>query len=221
VRLFELGAAYFKTSGGYSEVGRISGLVYGDAKPEQWAQPAREVDFFDVKAEVDLLTHGRAQYVPAEHPALHPGQSAQVMLDNIAIGWLGTLHPKWQQKYQLPRNTVLFELDTLPLLKRTLPRYTEVPKFPPARRDIAVIVDEKISAQALLNTMLDAKIAVVNDIALFDVYRGKGIPETKKSLAFLVLMQDTQKTLTDSEADAVMAKLLDLLEQQHNAELRK
>jgi phenylalanyl-tRNA synthetase beta chain len=221
VRLFELGMAYFKTGEGYNEVVRISGLAYGDAKPEQWAQPEREVDFFDVKAEVDLLTNGRAQYIPAEHPALHPGQSAQVMLDNTAIGWLGTLHPKWQQQYQLPRNTVLFELDALPLLARKLPCYTEVPKFPPVRRDLAVVVDEKISTQALLNTMLDAKIAVINEIALFDVYRGKGIPETKKSLAFLVLMQDTQKTLTDSEADAVMAKLLGLLEQQHNVELRK
>ncbi len=221
VRLFEIGAAYFKTGDCYNEAVRISGLAYGDAAPEQWAQPGREVDFFDVKAEIDLLTNGRAQYVPAQHPALHPGQSAQVMLDGKAIGWLGTLHPKWQQQHQLPRNTMLFELDAGSLLQRALPQYTEVPKFPPVRRDLAVVVDEKLPVQALLNTMLDAKIPVINDIALFDVYRGKGVPENKKSLAFLVLMQDTQKTLTDTEADAAMAKLLDLLERQHDAELRK
>jgi phenylalanyl-tRNA synthetase beta chain len=221
VRLFEIGAAYFKTGDCYNEAVRISGLAYGDAIPEQWAQPAREVDFFDVKAEVDLLTNGRAQYVPAQHPALHPGQSAQVMLDGKAIGWLGALHPKWQQQYQLPRNTVLFELDAGSLLQRALPQYAEVPKFPPVRRDLAVVVDEKLPVQSLLDTMLEAKIPVINEIALFDVYRGKGVPENKKSLAFLVLMQDTQKTLTDAEADAAMAKLLNLLERQHGAELRK
>lgn len=221
VRLFEIGATYFKTGDCYNEAVRISGLAYGDASPEQWAQPAREVDFFDVKAEVELLTDGRAQYSPVQHPALHPGQSAQVVLDGKAIGWLGTLHPRWQQQYQLPHNTVLFELDACSLLQRTLPQYDEVPKFPPVRRDIAVVVDEKLQVQSLLNTMLEAKIPVINDIALFDVYRGKGVPENKKSLAFLVLMQDTQKTLTDTEADSAMAKLLDLLERQHDAELRK
>ena len=220
VRLFEIGAAYSRSADGYSETTRISGLAYGDAAPEQWAQAAREVDFFDVKAEVDLLTNGRAQFTVGSHPALHPGQSAQVTLDGKAIGWLGKLHPKWQQHYQLPRGTILFELDAEPLLKRTLPQYVEVPKFPPVRRDLAVIVDEKVSVQAILDTMLGAKIPLVNEVALFDVYRGKGIAENKKSLAFLVLMQDTQKTLTDQEADQAMAKLLGLIALEHGAELR-
>lgn len=220
VRLFEIGAAYSRSADGYSETTRISGLAYGDAAPEQWAQAAREVDFFDVKAEVDLLTNGRAQFAVGSHPALHPGQSAQVTLDGKAIGWLGKLHPKWQQHYQLPRGTILFELDAEPLLKRALPQYAEVPKFPPARRDLAVIVDEKVPVQAILDTMLGAKIPLVNEVALFDVYRGKGIAENKKSLAFLVLMQDTQKTLTDQEADAAMAKLLGLIALEHGAELR-
>jgi phenylalanyl-tRNA synthetase beta chain len=220
VRLFEIGAAYFKDGDGYNEVNRISGLAYGDAMPEQWGIAAREVDFFDVKAEVDLLTNGRARFTAGQHPALHPGQSAQVLLDGKAIGWTGKLHPKWQQHYQLPRDTMLFELDTEPLLKRDLSQYEEVPKFPPVRRDLAVIVDEKISVQTLIDTMRAVKISVVSEIALFDVYRGKSIVENKKSLAFLVLMQDTQKTLTDAEADEVMAKLLDSIVRQHGAQLR-
>ncbi len=220
MRLFEIGAAYFKTRDGYNEVSRISGLAYGDVMPEQWGATAREADFFDVKAEVDRLTSGRAVYVAAQHPALHPGQSAQVMLDGKAIGWLGKLHPRWQQHYQLPRSAVLFELDSEPLLRRNLPQYAEVPKFPPVRRDMAVIVDEKIPVQALIDTMLAAKIPLVSEIALFDVYRGKSIAENKKSLAFLVLMQDNQKTLTDAEADEVMAKLLNSIARQHDAQLR-
>lgn len=220
-RLFEIGAAYAVNGDGYSETMRISGLAYGDAVPEQWAEPARDVDFYDVKAEVDLLTHGRAQYVVAEHSALHPGQSAQVLLNGKAVGWIGKLHPKWQQHYQLPRGAMLFELDVTPLLERDLAQYAEVAKFPPVRRDLAVIVDEKVSVEALLDTMRGTQIALVNEIGLFDVYRGKGIGEGKKSLAFLVLMQDTQKTLTDAEADDVMVKLLDSIVHQHGVEQRK
>lgn len=220
VRLFEIGAAYAAGATGFDETMRISGLAYGDAAPEQWAEPAREVDFFDVKAEVDLLTDGRAEYRSEAHPALHPGQSARVLLNGWAIGWLGKLHPKWQQHYDLPRGTVLFELDVEPLLTRALPQYTEVPKFPPVRRDLAVLVNENVAAEALLDSMRGSGISFVEAVELFDVYRGKGVPEGKKSLAFLVLMQDTQKTLTDREADEVVTKLLDIIVRQHGAELR-
>lgn len=220
VRLFEIGSAYFAEEAAYREVGRISGLAYGSAEPEQWAAAAREVDFFDVKAEVDRLTGGRVQYVAAQHPALHPGQTAQILLDGLPIGWIGKLHPKWQQHYQLPRSAILFELDVEPLLQFSVASYVQVGKFPPVRRDIAVVVDEAVPIQSLLDTMRSSKNALISDIALFDVYQGKGIAEGKKSLAFLVLMQDTQKTLTDAEADAVIAGLLDLLAQRHGAALR-
>ena len=199
---------------------RISGLAYGDVAPEQWAEAAREIDFFDVKAEVDLLTDERAEYRAAAHPALHPGQSAQVLLDGRVIGWLGKLHPRWQQHYGLPRGVVLFELDVEPLLARALPQYTEVPKFPPVRRDLAVLVDENVTADALLGSMRHAGMPLVEAIELFDIYRGSGVPQGKKSLAFLVLMQDTQKTLTDREADEVVTKLLDIIVRQHGAALR-
>jgi phenylalanyl-tRNA synthetase beta chain len=118
-RLFEIGATYHRAAQEkYVETTRISGLAYGDIVPEQWDQVSRSVDFYDVKADVDKLTLGRAEYVAAEHPALHPGQSAQVLLDGQAIGWIGKLHPKWQQHYQLPRGVILFELD-LSLLRAT------------------------------------------------------------------------------------------------------
>lgn len=219
-KLFEIGSAYHKADSGYAETMRVSGLAYGAAHPEQWAEDERDVDFYDVKAQVDALTHGRAVYQAATHPALHPGQSAHILLDGKIVGWLGKLHPKWQQHYQLPRSTVVFECDLAPLLTVQLPRYQEVAKFPPVRRDIAVVVDEATPVQALLDTMNDAKNVLISDIALFDIYRGKGVPENKKSLAFLVLMQDTQKTLTDAEADAVMSNLLALLKTKHGAELR-
>jgi phenylalanyl-tRNA synthetase beta chain len=173
-----------------------------------------------VKADVDMLTLGRAEYVAAEHPALHPGQSAEVILDGQAIGWIGKLHPKWQQHYQLPRGVILFELDLVALQKRSVPAYAEVSKFPPIRRDMAILVDEKVSLDHLLKAMKEANIPFVTEIALFDLYRGKGIPEDKKSLAFLVLMQDSQKSLTDAEADKVMADLLAVVKNTFAAELR-
>ena len=182
-RLFEIGAIYAKTGQAYTETTRISGLAYGDAMPEQWAEAGRDVDFYDVKADVDALTGGRAQYIAAQHPALHPGQCAQVLLNGQTIGFIGKLHPKWQQHYQLPKGTVLFELDLAPLQSTKVAQYQEVTKFPPIRRDIAVLVDEKVMVGDLLATMDQAKVPFVTEIALFDVYRGKGIPETQKSLA--------------------------------------
>ena len=221
VRLFEIGATYHHaTKDAYTEHTRISGLVYGDVMPEQWGEAARSVDFYDLKADVDQLTFGRAQYMAAEHSALHPGQSAQVMLEGKAIGWMGKLHPKWQQHYQLPRGVFLFELDFASLQKRAVPMATELSKFPPIRRDVAVIVDEKISVGEMIQSMQGANVAFVTHIDLFDVYRGKGIPEHHKSLAFFVLMQDSQKSLTDAEADKVMAQLLEIVQKKFSAELR-
>ena len=220
VRIFEMGASYAEAKEGFQETMRISGLAYGDVIPEQWGEVARNVDFYDVKADVDALTGGRAEYVAAQHPALHPGQTAQIVVRGRSIGWIGKLHPKWQQHYQLPKGAVLFEMDLAPLQQRSIAKYSEVAKFPPVRRDIAVLVDEAVSVDVLIKTMKKAKVQFVTDIALFDVYRGKGIAEDKKSLAFYVLMQDTQKSLTDAEVDSVMASLLELIKNQHGAELR-
>ena len=220
VRIFEMGASYAEAKEGFQETMRISGLAYGDVIPEQWGEVARNVDFYDVKADVDALTGGRAEYVAAQHPALHPGQTAQIVVRGRSIGWIGKLHPKWQQHYQLPKGAVLFEMDLAPLQQRSIAKYSEVAKFPPVRRDIAVVVDEAVNVDVLIKTMKKAKVQFVTDIALFDVYRGKGIAEDKKSLAFYVLMQDTQKSLTDAEVDSVMASLLELIKNQHGAELR-
>jgi len=220
VRLFEVGACFAAAGNDFTEVTRISGLCYGSVIPEQWGESARDVDFYDIKADVDMLAGNRVRYEAAQHPALHPGQSARVMLDGQAIGWLGGLHPQWQQHYQLPRGVLLFELDVAPLLARGLPVFFGVAKFPPVRRDLALVVDETLPVQALLDTLLEARTEVVKTLGLFDQYRGKGVDEGKKSLAFLVVMQDTQKTLTDEEADVAMAKLVDAAAQKHGAVLR-
>ncbi len=219
-RLFEIGAVYAKVAKGYQETARISGLAYGDAMPEQWAEAARSVDFYDVKADVDALTLGRAQYVAAQHPALHPGQCAEVLLDGKSIGFIGKLHPKWQQHYELPKGVMLFELDLAPLQASSVAKYQEVTKFPPIRRDIAILVEDKVAVGELLAVMHQANVPFVTEITLFDVYRGKGIPENQKSLAFMVMMQDSQKSLVDADADKAMATLLAVVQKSHGAQLR-
>ena len=220
VRLFEIGAC-FRTGGeAYEQQRKLAGLCYGDAYAEQWGEASRAVDFFDVKADVEVLLGGEAQFQAALHPALHPGQCAQVLLHGRNVGIVGVLHPRWQQQYDLACGAVLFELDLEALLTTRVPSFEEVPKFPPIRRDLAVVVDETVAVQTMITAMLETADSVVSEVALFDVYRGKGIAENKKSLAFRVLMQDTEKTLTDNDADTATAKLLNMLSQKFGAILR-
>lgn len=230
IRVFELGRVYLRDPAakeGELEVAgvrqplRIGAIAHGPALEEQWGLPARNADFYDVKADVEALLAPRAaRYESAPHPALHPGRSARVMLDGAAIGWMGELHPRWQQKYGLPLPAALFELDLEALGRADLPRYREVSKFPPVVRDVALVVDESLPAGVLLEEMGRFRPAGVQEIRLFDFYRGKGVQSGKKSLAFRVVMQDTARTLTDAEADAAIAQLTELLAAKFGAKLR-
>ena len=230
VRAFEVGRVFCTdasvadgplTVAGIAQPLKLAAIAYGPAHPEQWGMPQRQVDFYDLKGDIEsLLAYGALRFERTTHPALHPGRAAKVMLDDEQIGWLGELHPRWQQKYELPQAPILFELDLDALLAVRMPAYREVSKFPPVIRDLAVVVDESVSAQALLQAMLASRPAVVQELCLFDLYRGKGVEEGKKSLAFRVVMQDTSKTLTDAEAEAAMAQLLQLLANCVGARLR-
>ncbi len=221
VRIMEVGHCYLAQAGGYAQPLHIAGLAYGDVMPEQWGVTARGVDFYDVKADLISLCMPQAlRFEAAAHPALHPGQCAAVWLGEVQLGWLGVLHPALVQKFGLVSAPVLFELAVAPLLAASVPVHGEISRFQAVRRDLAVVVHQDLAAQSLLDAMHSAKIASVIDITLFDIYCGKGIAADNKSLAFRVLMQDNQKTLTDSEVDAVMVQLMTLLQQKFNAQLR-
>ena len=223
VRLFETGCCFVRN--GESEckqIERIAGLSYGDVVSEQWGVPARNVDFYDVKADVEVLCRGgrTIHFKKFLHPALHPGKSAQICIEDRSIGWLGELHPRWQKKYGLQKNTMLFEISLESLISKSLSIVKEISKFPPVRRDIAIIVESDISVYSLLACLLAEKSAIVSDISLFDIYRGKGMENTKKSLAFRVLLQDTEKTLMDEEVDFAVANLVEVLKNKFGATLR-
>ncbi|MEO7559260.1 MAG: phenylalanine--tRNA ligase subunit beta [Nitrosospira sp.] len=221
VRLFEIGCCFVRKGETYAQPEKLAGLCYGDAVAEQWGMSARRVDFYDVKADIEaLFWPALPHFEVASHPTLHPGKSARIRLDERIAGYLGELHPRWQQKLGLPDPAVLFELDLDILPTRKLPMAAEISKFPLIRRDIAVVVAENVTVQAMLDGMQAEKSPMVLEISLFDVYHGKGVENGKKSLAFRVLLQDTQKTLTDAEVDLVMTKLINILENQFGARLR-
>lgn len=222
VRLFEIGCCFIRNEeNDCKQIDKLAGLSYGDIVFEQWGIPARSVDFFDVKADVEVLYGNQKIYFKKfSHPALHPGKSAQIYLEDKSIGWLGELHPHWQKKYGLQKNAILFEVDLESLLPKSLPIAREISKFPPIRRDIAIIVDNSVSVHSLLASMHADKSTIVSDISLFDIYRGKGMEAAKKSLAFRVLLQDTEKTLTDEEADLAVTSIVKNLENKFGATLR-
>jgi len=220
VRLFEVGACFAKVNNEYVQSQRLSGIAYGATLPEQWGTAAKLVDFYDLKADVEALFAPQLlRFVAVTHPALHPGRSAQIYCGGQAIGWIGELHPQWQQQYDMAQSAVWFEVELDVLTRAAVPRMGEIAKSLPVRRDLAVLVDEAVAAQTLLDAMQQVVAPYVQEIVLFDVYRGKGVEQGKKSLAFRVLLQDTQKTLTDSEIETSIALLVDML-LQHGAQLR-
>ncbi len=220
VRLFEVGACFAHADTGYAQTQRLSGIAYGAVQPEQWGSAARNVDFYDVKADVEALFAPQSvRFASATHPALHPGRCAHILLGDQVVGILGELHPQWQQEYGMPQAAIWFEIELDALRAAAVPRMTEIAKSLPVRRDLAVLVDEGVSVQTLLDAMQHANAPFVQGINLFDVYRGKGVEQGKKSLAFRALLQDTQKTLTDSEVEPSIALLVQAM-QQHGAQLR-
>ncbi|MDR3409631.1 MAG: phenylalanine--tRNA ligase subunit beta [Formivibrio sp.] len=208
IRLFEIGRIFNNTTAeGQPE--KIAGLAWGGRFAEQWGNNKETVDFFDVKADIEALqAPHRAEFRRANHPALHPGRSADVVVDGQVIGVLGELHPQWVPVYELTSAPVVFELDLAALTRIDTIRATPVSKFQPVRRDLALIVEEHLPADSLVKAFRSLDNPLVTAIKLFDVYRGKGVPEGRKSLAFKVLMQDTQKTLTEGDVDAAIADII-------------
>ena len=221
-RLFEIGRCF---EADRAEVAaqpeRIAGLAFGARLPEQWGEKVAPVDFFDVKGDVQSLAAGRnLAFEAATHPACHPGRCAAVSLDGQAIGMLGELHPRLQQKYELPAAPVVFELLCEPLLAGRFPRFGGLSRMPVVRRDYAFTVAEEVPVGHLLAALRGRLPAFVRAVEVFDQYRGKGVEPGKKSLALRIVMQDTDRTLTDSEVEEAVSSVRELLNQEFQARPR-
>lgn len=225
VRLFEVSKTFHGTLAEHTEVVRIAGLVTGPARPEQWASTSENVDFFDIKADVEALLalacgDEKIEFRSTEHPALQPGQAAQIIRRGEVIGVFGKLHPRIANTYDLKRGVYLFELDAVKTLRATAPSASAISKFPAIRRDIAVIVDDTVSADAIVDAVAASSPDLIQGVRIFDIYKGEGIEAGRKSVAIGLILQETSRTLTDDDADVAMAAAVKNLEDLFAAVLR-
>ncbi|MDX2218663.1 MAG: phenylalanine--tRNA ligase subunit beta [Burkholderiales bacterium] len=224
LQVFEIGRCFLADEASFdAQPERLAALAYGPRYPEQWGEAKGErVDFFAIKGDVESLLAGQSlRFEPVAHPALHPGRSASVWVNGTRAGVLGELHPRWQQKHELPFAPVYFELATAPLLQSAAPRYKQLSRMQATRRDVALVVDDQVSAGAMIEAVKPALPPQIAEFALFDLYRGANLDSGKKSVAFRVLMQDTDRTLTDDEADAIVRTIVEVLSSKFGATLRK
>jgi phenylalanyl-tRNA synthetase beta chain len=225
VRMFESGLSFRRVDGELEQRPKLAAVITGSSRDEQWGLATRKVDFFDLKGDLQALLslvdpRGSFAFEAAEHPVLHPGQTARVYRDGEGIGWIGMLHPAKQKALDLPA-TFVFEIDLDGLAEGRLPAFSPISKYPAIRRDLAVVVGRDVPAAALLACARRAAPAVVREIALFDVYTGENIEPELKSLALSLILQESSHTLTDQEVDQATARVLDALASELSAKLRE
>ncbi|MDH1104738.1 phenylalanine--tRNA ligase subunit beta [Pseudomonas otitidis] len=226
VRLFESGLRFVGQLEGLKQEAMIAGVVCGKRLPEAWAHGREGVDFYDAKADVEALLGAAGaldafSFVPGEHPALHPGQTARIERDGKLVGYLGAIHPELAKSLDLDQPVYLFELVLAEVMSGRLPTFSELSRFPEVRRDLAVLVDREVAAEAVLDTIREAAGEWLTDLRLFDVYHGKGIDPLRKSLAVGLTWQHPSRTLNDDEVNTTTQNIVTSLEGRFNATLRK
>ena len=216
VRLFEIGQRFVESEGVLSQTNTLAGIITGNRSPETWFGKSEKVDFFDIKGDLESLLDrvgDAASYtlVVDSQVALHPGQSARIERQGKSVGWIGAMHPSVQKQLDLTGPVYLFEIELSALVEGTLPRFTGLSKFPESRRDLAMVIGQEQSFEAVRKIAQEQAGEFLKDVILFDVYTGQGIEAGRKSLALGLTWQHPSRTLNDEEinasVDAVVAKL--------------
>lgn len=225
VRLFESGLRFRIEADGLRQQPMLAGLSVGSVLPEQWGEPLRKADFYDLKADVEAILAASAcvagsSFVAAAHPALHPGQCARIERDGRELGWIGALHPALAARFDLPPETQVFELHTAGLGDAAKPTCSPLSRFPSIRRDIAIVVDAVVDFAAVHACVEAAAGDLLRDLVLFDVYSGQRVQSGRKSMALGLILQADSQTLTDQDVESVVARVLDRLRADIGAELR-
>jgi phenylalanyl-tRNA synthetase beta chain len=234
VRVFEIGRVAMRdasvlasdtTVAGVHQPMRVAGLAFGPADATQWGSKERTVDFFDVKGDVErLLAPQAVSFKPVDHPALHPGRSAQVLANGVVIGVVGELHPRWRQAYELSGAPVLFELDLAAVLARQVPAAQSIAKHQATWRDLALVVPESATHDGLVNALRDDPSGLVKAATLFDVYKPAApvgdMKAGERSMAVRIELLDLQATLTEERIDAAVADAVARVALQVGARLR-
>jgi phenylalanyl-tRNA synthetase beta chain len=225
VRIFEIGKSFHGTLQSHDEVLQLAGVVIGSACPEQWSEKPQAIDFFDVKADVQAVlklagNSAEIDFEVVDHAALQAGQAANIVSAGNVIGVLGKLHPRHAKTFSLKRPAYVFELNAELAFAASIPVAASVSKFPSIRRDIAVIVDQKISAAELTKAVAESAPGLISSVRIFDIFTGAGIEAGLKSVALGLILQETSRTLTDDDADTAMAAAVRKLQEKYGAELR-
>ncbi|MFV1992941.1 MAG: phenylalanine--tRNA ligase subunit beta [Acidiferrobacterales bacterium] len=225
LRFFETGHCFFRKGKEFQEINRIAGAITGDVYQEQWGTKTRNVDFFDMKGDLEAIL-GKTGELPSfefehgVHSALHPGKTAKITKNGKNIGWLGELHPDLAAKYSLETTIILFELDISAVLRRKAIEYRQLSKYPSIRRDISILVDEQLAVKNVFEVINQAGGKWLLNLELFDEYRGEGIDSGRKSLSLGLTLQESSRTLKEEEVETVMARVLGALEAELGAKLR-
>jgi phenylalanyl-tRNA synthetase beta chain len=222
VKFFEISKVFKKGSENFIEKNVLSALLCGESVEKNWIENSRKYDFFDAKADIEKVIQRSISFKePAKSlTVFHPGQAAEIFLDGHVIGNLGMLHPSIQKENDIANPVFLFEIDVKNTFRKTSEVNAQSLKTIPIQRDIAIIVDQSTQAGQVIDLIKSKNIPYVRNVELFDVYQGDGIEKSKKSLAFLILMQDTYKTLEEEDVDNSMQIILKLLNKELSAELR-
>jgi len=225
VRLFETGLTFVQQADELVQHAKVSGVITGTVVKEQWSADDRKVDFFDAKADLEaILSMGgldEVYFEKSQHPALHPGQSAQIFKKNKAIGWIGALHPNTRKTLDIDPPVYLFEVDQKSLLEGNVPAFKALSKFPEVRRDLAILVKQEISVEELVKSIKSVTSEIFQEIILFDVYTGERIEAGLKSVALGLILQGFSSTLTDEDVEKEIRRIITVLNDRYGATLRE
>lgn len=226
VRIFEIGLSFKGQLADLCQEDMIAGLVMGERLPEGWANSSARVDFYDIKGDVEVILGlvcalEQYQFMPAQHVALHPGQSAVILRDGVQVGYIGALHPELAKTLDIDVPVYLFELSLSKIQKGILPTFKELSRFPEVSRDLSVLINKSIVADQFISAIKAAAGDYLTKIQLFDIYQGSAIGEDQKSVAVRLSWRHSERTLTDDEINAFFQAIIVVLEEQFNATLRK
>ena len=225
IRMFELGNVFAATQAAPTQSLHLAAVASGTAITEQWAEQPRAMDFFDIKGDLERVIALRGlpdveMVATQEHAWLHPGQAAQLRLNDKVIGWIGAIHPQTLKNFGIRSDVFAFELEVDVFQQRELPQAKEISRFPVIRRDLAIVVPENISFAAVKRVIRDSAGDLLADLRVFDVYQGEGVEKTYKSLAISLILQDVSSTLKDETADSLIIEVISALKVQFGAKLR-
>lgn len=226
VRIFEIGLSFKGQLAALDQEDMMAGLIMGTRLPEGWANGKDRVDFYDIKGDVEAIlklvgAFEQYQFMPTQHAALHPGQSAAIMRNDVQVGNIGALHPELAKALGIDVPVYLFELSLSKIQKGVLPTFKELSRFPEVSRDLSILIDKSINADKLVSVIKAAAGDYLTKIQLFDIYQGSAVGENQKSVAVRLSWRHSERTLTDDEINAFFQAIIVVLEEQFNATLRK